>query len=87
LNTAGLPASSAAWYSSGNVTSTSLDSPAFTPTNCSSKPGMKDPVPNSNEWFSAFPPSKASPSTNPSKSITTVSPFSAVPSSLTTNSA
>ena len=40
---------------------------------------------NTNE--SPFPPSKASPSVNPSKSITTVSPSSTSPSSFTTSSA
>ena len=30
----------------------------------------------SKEWFSPLPPSNATPSTNPSKSITAVSPFS-----------
>ena len=47
---------------------------------------MNDPEPNSNEWFSPFPPSKASSPKKPSKSITTVSPNSAA-SSFTTNSA
>ena len=30
-------------------------------------------LPISNSWFSAFPPSKGTPSTNPSKSITAIS--------------
>ena len=47
-NFASLPANSAAWYSSGKVTNTSFVSPALTPTNCSSKPGMNDPEPISN---------------------------------------
>ena len=45
LNTAGLPANSAAWYSSGKVTSTSVSSPALAPINFSSKPGMNEPEP------------------------------------------
>jgi hypothetical protein len=72
LNTAGLPASSAAWYSSGKDTSTSLDSPVASPTNCSSNPGMKELEPNSSECFSAFPTYNAKPSKNPSKSRTTL---------------
>ena len=35
---------------------------------------MKLWLPNSNSWFSAFPPSNATPSTDPSKSITAISP-------------
>ncbi len=48
-NVAALPASSVAWYSSGNVTSTIFLSPAFTPTSCSSKPGMNWPEPSTIE--------------------------------------
>ena len=46
-NTAGFPASSAAWYSSGNVISIDFSSPTFIPTICSSKPGMNEPDPTS----------------------------------------
>src|SRR5699024_9616814 len=53
----------------------------------SSKPVINYRQPISKELFSALPPSKASPSINPSKSITTVSPFSTVPSSFRTSSA
>ena len=67
LNNAGFPAKSAAWYFSGNVTFTSTSSPAFFPTNWSWEP-------ISSGWFSPLPPSNATPSTNPSKSITAVSP-------------
>ena len=74
LNVAGFPARSAAWYFSGNVTLTSTSSPAFFPTNWSSNVSMNVCEPISNGWFSPFPPSKATPSTNPSKSITAVSP-------------
>ena len=42
---------------------------------------MKLPEPISKEWFSPLPPSNATPSTNPSKSITAVSPFSMARSS------
>mgnify|MGYP006877015564 CR=1 FL=1 len=48
---------------------------------------MNDPEPISNGWFSPFPPSKATPSTNPSKSITAVSPLATFPPSFTVNSA
>ena len=42
-------------------------------------------LPISNSWFSAFPPSKATPSTNPSKSITAISFFSTGLSSIVIN--
>ena len=87
LNVASLPANSSAWYSSGKVTTTSFSSPVFKPSNCSSNPGINDPEPISRSYFSACPPSNASPSTEPEKSIFTVSPFSTTPSSLTTISA
>ena len=47
LKVASLPASSLAWYSSGNLTLTSNSSPALWPTICSSKPGIKEPLPAS----------------------------------------
>ena len=75
LNIDSFPAKFSAWYSAGNVTLTSTSSPAFLPSNCSSYPGMNDPDPNSKSNPSAFPPSNATPSTNPSKSIFTISPF------------
>ena len=48
LNVAAHPASSGAWYSSGNVTFTSTSSPIFAPTYCSSNPGINalDPIVN-----------------------------------------
>ena len=73
-NTAALPASSDAPYSSGNETSTSFLSPALVPTSCSSKPGMNWPEPSSRSKPSPAPPSKASPSIRPIKSIFTRSP-------------
>ena len=45
LNVASLPANSSAWYSSGNVTTTSFSSPVLTPTNWSSNPGINEPEP------------------------------------------
>ena len=73
-NTAGFPASSCAWYCSGKVTCTSASSPAFFPISCSSKVSIKEWEPISREWFSPLPPSNGLPSTNPSKSMMTVSP-------------
>ena len=76
--TLGLPASSALPYSSGNDTSTSFVSPALVPTSWSSKPGINCPDPSSNSKPSAVPPSKASPSIRPTKSILTRSPSRAL---------
>ena len=73
-NTAALPANSDAPYSSGKETSTSFLSPALQPTSCSSKPGMNWPEPSSRSKPSPAPPSKASPSMRPIKSIFTRSP-------------
>ena len=56
---------------------TSLSSLVLTPNNCASKPGTNVFDPNTKSNEEASPPSNASPSTNPLKSITTVSPFSA----------
>ena len=84
-NTASLPASSFAWYSSGKVTLTSTCVSSF----CSDQlifksrnegSGTKCQTDNS----VPLPPSNASPSTNPSKSIVTMSPFSAPRSSTVT---
>ena len=48
LNIAGFPASSFAWYSSGNVTLTSTSSPTFLPTSWSSNVSINecDPIVN-----------------------------------------
>ena len=73
LNVASFPAKSSEKYSSGNLTFISFSSPVFIPIICSSNPGIKAPLPISSSWFSAFPPSKAFPSTYPSKSITVIS--------------
>ena len=76
LNTAAFPAKSLEKYSSGNVTFMSFSSPIFIPIIWSSNPGINVLLPITNSWFSAFPPSNATPSTKPSKSITVVSFFS-----------
>ena len=47
LKLASLPANSSAWYSYGNVTTTSFSSTVFIPSNCSSKHGMNEPEPTS----------------------------------------
>ena len=57
------------------------------PRTCSSKPGIKLPLPITSGYASPLPPSNATPSLKPSKSITAVSPFSTLPSSFTTRSA
>ena len=44
----------------------SLSSPISMPTSCSSKPGIKEPEPIPRGYFSAFPPSNATPSLKPS---------------------
>ena len=77
LKVASFPAKSFEKYSLGNVTFISFSSLMFIPTTWSSKPGIKELLPNTKSWFSAFPPSNATPSTKPSKSIVAVSPFSA----------
>ena len=76
LNVASFPAKSFEKYSSGNFTFISFSSSIFIPIIWSSNPGINVLLPISNSCPSAFPPSKATPSTNPSKSITVVSPFS-----------
>ena len=73
LKIASLPASSFAWYSSGNVTFTSTSSPTLAPTSCSSNPGINVLEPSVRGYSVACPPSKGTPSTDPSKSIVTIS--------------
>ncbi len=76
-NSASLPATCLAPYSSGNVAVTARSSPATAPTRPSSKPGMRLPEPSSTSWSRPSPPGKGSPSTVPSKSIVRKSPISA----------
>ena len=85
LNVASFPAKSFEKYSSGNLTFISLSSSIFIPIIWSSNPGINVLLPISNSWPSAFPPSNATPSTNPSKSITAISPFSTGLSSIDIN--
>lgn len=73
LNNAGFPANESEWYASGKLTLTSNSSSFLCPTIWSSNVSMKLPVPNVKSNPSAFPPSNASPSTNPSKLIFTTS--------------
>ena len=62
MKVASLPANSGT-YCVGNVTTTSFVSPAFVPTNWSSKPGTNWFEPNSKAKLSAEPPSNNSPLT------------------------
>ena len=73
LNVASFPAKSFEKYSSGNFTFMSFSSSILMPIIWSSKPGINVLLPISSSCFSAFPPSNAFPSTNPSKSITVMS--------------
>ena len=72
LNVASFPAKSFEKYSSGNFTFMSFSSSILMPIIWSSKPGINVLLPISSSCFSAFPPSNAFPSTNPSKSITVI---------------
>ena len=85
LNVASFPANSLEKYSSGNLTLMSFSSLTFIPITWSSNPGINVLLPISNSCFSAFPPSKAFPSTNPSKSITAISLFFTALSSTVTS--
>ena len=85
LNIASFPARSFEKYSSGNFTLISFSSSMFIPITWSSNPGINVLLPISNSCPSAFPPSKAFPSTNPSKSIVAISPVSTGLSSIEIN--
>ena len=85
LNTASFPAKSFEKYSSGNFTLISFSSSIFIPMIWSSNPGINVLLPISNSCPSAFPPSNGTPSTEPSKSITVVSPVSTALSSTDTS--
>ncbi|MNL03518.1 hypothetical protein D3C87_1240580 [compost metagenome] len=82
LNSTGLPASSAAWYGSGNFKEIVLFSPFFMPTMPSSKPSMNCFAPNSRWWSLPEPFSRGAPPMKPSKSTTAVSPILAARSSV-----
>ena len=62
---AALPASSAAWYGSGNVTAMVRLSPGRIPSSCSAKPGMNPDPPISTSMSVPVPPGKATPSDVP----------------------
>jgi len=85
LKVASFPAKSFEKYSSGNFTLISFSSSIFIPITWSSNPGINVLLPISKSWFSAFPPSNATPSTNPSKLMLAMSPFSTGLSSTETN--